>query len=1532
MNAKNIEDIYPLSPMQQGILFHSIYSAESGLYILQESYELHGNLDVAAFEQAWQQVITRHSILRTAFVWENVEQPIQIVGKQVKLPLQKYDWRGLSLTEQQNKLQTFSQAEKQRIFKLAQAPLMHLSLIRLSENVYQFIWSYHHLILDGWSLSLLLKEVLIFYKAFHIGQNIHLERSRSYRDYIAWLQQQDRSQAQKFWQQYLHNFTTPTLLSVDQRSNSLVTPTQNYAQQNIQLSTATKITLQSLVRQHQLTLITLLHGVWALLSHRYSGEKDLVFGSTSSGRPLGLIGAESMIGVFINTLPIRVQVNPEDFLIPWLQQLQNQQIELLQYDYSPLVEIQGWSEVPKGLPLFESILISQDYQVDSSSPADNSDLQILNVSSNDDETNYPLSVSVGTRSKLQISISYDCQRFDNPTITRMLEHLQTLLVEISNNPNQKLKDLQILTPVEEHQLLVEWNDTKAEYPIDKCIHELFEATVERTPDAVAVVFEDQQLTYRELNVKANQLAHYLRSLGVKTEEIVGICVERSLEMAIAILGVLKAGGAYVPLDPAYPPQRLAYMFSDASVSVMVTQNNLLTKLSEYQEKLICLDTDWEKISGESQENPVIGVQANNLAYVIYTSGSTGKPKGVMIEHQSLVNLAAATTVKYKMGAGDRILQFASISFDVAAEEIYSCFICGGTLVLRTDEILASVSMFMENCRNRQITVLDLPTAYWHLIVSELANGNLTLPESLRLVIIGGESALPEKVAIWQKQVGNYPQLINAYGPTEATVNATCCNLSTTEVNGQEVPIGYPISNVQVYLLDQYLQLVPVGVPGEIYIGGAGLARGYLNSPELTEQKFIANPLKTGTKLYQTGDLGRYRPDGTLEFIGRIDEQVKVRGFRIELGEIESILVQHPTVCSSVVVLREDEPGSKRLVAYIVAQPEQLLIIDQLRRFLENKLPNYMVPSAFVVLEALPLTPNGKVDRQGLPAPDTRPELEAAFIAPQTTVEKQLAQIWAQVLGLEKVGVNDNFFALGGDSIISLQIVSKANQAGLHLTPKQIFKYQTIAQLATVVGISNEITTEQGLVTGSIPLTPIQHWFFAQNLPDVHHWNQSLLLEVRQPLDLGLLKEVVRLLLGHHDALRLHFTQDEKGWKAVISPPSEEIPLTRFDFSHLSSPEQETAIAAAADQIQASLNLSAGPLVKIAYFNLGAERSSRLLWVIHHLAVDGVSWRVLVEDFQTAYQQLSQSQTIHLPVKTTSFKHWSEKLQEYAHTPALHSEIDYWQKAVKSVTPLPIDYPGGENTNATARTISVSLGRQETQALLQDVPVAYRTQINDVLLAALVQTFAQWTGQPSLLIDLEGHGREEVSEDIDLSRTVGWFTSIFPVLLDLEKASNPGELLLTVKEQLRNIPQRGFGYGVLRYLSDRQEITAVQPEVVFNYLGQLDQVLPESSLFQLTQEYGGIEQSLQSRRTHLLELNGSISQGRLQMNWTYSENLHRHSTIEKLAQGFLAALRDIIAHSQSSDAGGFTPSDFAEFQQSQWNQSDLDAIAAVIRGM
>jgi amino acid adenylation domain-containing protein len=1063
INKQNIEDIYPLSPMQQGMLFHSLYAPDSGIYFQQMICTLRGNLEVAAFEQAWQKIVEKHSIFRTAFIWESLNKPVQVVYKQVKITVENDDWQGLSEQEQQEQLKVFLESDQQHSLQLSQPPLMRLHLIKLDKNTHQFVFSSHHLLLDAWSLPLVFNDLLNFYEAISQRETIRYQSPLSYRHYIAWLQQQDQELAEKFWKQKLQGFTAATPLTVEKLLPKTENSNINYGEQQIQLTVSATEALQSFARQNRLTLNNLVQATWGLLLSRYSQESDVVFGVTVSGRPPSLLGVESIVGLFINTLPMRVQVSAETKILDLLKDLQAQQIEWEQYSYSSLADIQGWSNIPRGTSLFESILVFESNTLKTGLKSNHESLDLDNFRGVE-RTNYPLTVVAVPRQQMLVRISYDTNRFDDGTITRLLGHFQTLLEGIISNPEARVSQLSLLTEFEKQQLLIDGHNSEVDYPVDKCIHQLFEEQVERTPDAVAVVFECQQLTYNELNCRANQLAHYLQSLGVKPDELVGIGVERSLEMIVGILGILKAGGAYVPLDPEYPQERLNFMLEDSQVKVLVTQAKLVESIPQHQAQLICLDTDWEKIAQNITSNPESGVKPDNLTYIIYTSGSTGKPKGVLVNHANVVRLFAATDSWYHFNSQDVWTLFHSYAFDFSVWEMWGALLYGGRLVIVPYLVTRSPESFYELLCQEKVTILNqTPTAFRQLIqaeesvkgdisplLREVGKDSVTETDlSLRLVIFGGESLEINSLQPWFDRHGDQlPQLVNMYGITETTVHVTYRPLSMADVNSTASVIGRPLPDLQVYLLDQYLQPVPVGVPGEMYVGGAGVAKGYLNRPELTTERFISSPFEHSNKLYKTGDLARYWPNGELEYLGRIDNQVKIRGFRIELGEIEALLASHPQIWETVVLVWDDTAGDKRLVAYIVPQPEITIIIDEIRQFLKAKLPDYMVPNAFVILAALPLTANGKIDRRALPPPESGSEVSDKYVAPRTPMEEILVTIWSEVLKVEKVGINDNFFELGGHSLLATQLVAQIrDRLKIELPLRQLFNSATLAELA-----------------------------------------------------------------------------------------------------------------------------------------------------------------------------------------------------------------------------------------------------------------------------------------------------------------------------------------------------------------------------------------------------------------------------------------------------------------------------------------------------
>ncbi|MEE8584259.1 MAG: non-ribosomal peptide synthase/polyketide synthase, partial [Acidobacteriota bacterium] len=1565
-----VEDLYPLSPMQQGMLPQSLYQPHE--YVVQNTCRLEGKLQAEHFKQAWRQVIERQPILRTAFLWEGLGEPLQLVQRRAGPHWEEADWRQLSVQEQREKLADLLADDCNAEIDLTRAPLMRFHLIRLDEQVHQFTWTVHHLLLDGWSSPRVLRQVVAAYHGLCSGRPPAQEPLAPFREFISWLGRQDPARSESFWRRYLAGFTEATPLAVADGSPADFADGPSAGPLECKTALPEEVTadLEALARRRHLTINTFLQGAWALLLHRYSGCREVLFGVTVSGRPGDLPGVESMVGLFINTIPLRMPVTDSEPLLAWLPQLQERHFKGDQSGHVPLSQIQKWSEVPAGRPLFESLLVFENYPSaetpQGANIASETGLRVRQVRAAE-QAHFPVTLLAAPGDCLSLMLRCQAGRLAPDAARRMLRHFKALLEAMVTVPESRIGELPWLSRAERHQLLQEWSGTTAGYPRHSSIQQLFGQQAKARPDRVALAGGEVQLSYAELDRRSECLALYLQQLGAGPEMPLGLCLERSAELITAMLGILKAGSSYLPLDPSYPLERLSFMLEDSGAALVLTQQSLSGSLPSYGVWSIALDQEWALIE---QSEGALGepfFHPCQPAYIMYTSGSTGRPKGVSIPHRAVVRLVRNTNFARLDGA-QTLLLLAPISFDASTFEIWGALLNGARLALfpAQDPTLDELSAQIEG---QGVTTLWLTAPLFHLMADQMPQALGRLDQ----LLAGGDVLFPALVK--RALRAGTGRLINGYGPTEGTT-FSCCFPVNGEADGQRsVPIGPPIANSSAWVLDSGFKPLPQGVAGELFIGGDGLARGYLNSPALTAQRFVPHPFERGQRLYRSGDRVRWRRDGVLEFLGRLDRQVKIRGFRIEPGELESVLNSHPSVGQCAVMVLAAEDGGKRLVAYVSGRNQEAGIRNQeegertvrgsqfavgspetepgtrklepgttpffrspsappslqpqtLRSFLQQRLPGYMIPSEFVLLDSFPLTPSGKIDRGALPEPDGAEGQQDRYRAPRTPSEALLAEIWAEVLRVERVGIDDNFFELGGDSILIIQAISRANRAGLNLSTKLFFENQSIARLAPLAGLAEAPLQAQGPVSGEVPLTPVQHWFFEHHQADPHHFNQAVLLEVEERLDAGLLDQAVRRLLSEHDALRLRFSRQGSEWRQFYAAAGESgRACCELDLSALRQPRRAGALEAAAGQLQASLQLEEGPLMRTAFFKLADGQAGRLLVIIHHLAVDGVSWRILLEDLEAACRQLLDGRPARLPRRTTSYQRWSQRLGEYASTEELTRQSDYWLDGLaEAACDLPLDFPEGENSNEAAASAGFRLSRQETQSLLQEVHRAYRTRINDILLASLAQSLSGWAGEGPMLIDLEGHGREDLFEGLDLSRTVGWFTSIFPVALQAAAEPDPAGLIKAVKELLRNVPGRGIGYGVLRYLTPdatlQERLRALpQARISFNYLGQLDQALPRQSLFRPAAEGTGESVSRRGQRRYLLDVHGRIRQGRLRIEWAYSRNLHRPATIEALAARHAEALRGLIRHCLSEEAGGYTPSDFdlAGLGQSQIDQ-------------
>jgi len=1492
----------PLSFAQQRLWFLDQLEPGNPVYNIPWAMRLTGQVNIDALQASVNDLVARHESLRTVFG--------SALGKAHQTVLPNVDI-AVELTEAGTRDETEIEARlfelSRDAFELDKAPLMRMHLLRINDDDHVLLLVLHHIISDGWSIGVLYQELTTLYAGHCRGKPAQLPMLPvQYADYALWQQDWAESPAQQqqldYWKTQLAGAPAILELPTDRPRGS--TQTYNGAFVEKVLPAAIHDGLRQLSRQEGATLFMVCLAAFNVLLSRYSGQTDISVGTPIAGRRHSEL--DSLIGFFINTLVMRNDLSDEPSFAECINRIRETALAAFAHQELPfekLVDELHPSRDMSHAPLFQTAFIMQNTPWDQSAELQN--LRVEPIELDYGVAKFDLSLVMAERREgLLVHFEYNTDLFDAATIERMTGHFETLLLAVVSDASAPVSRLPLLTAGERQQILYDWNDTAAEYANDSCIHTLIETRAEEQPDAPAVLFRTDTLSFADLNARANRLAHYLIGKGAGPGTIIGISLERSPDLVTAILAIFKTGSAYVPLDPNYPNERLEWMLTDTAAPLLLTQSTLLDELPVHKAESICLDTQSDKFATQPDHNPETGATADDIAYVIYTSGSTGKPKGVMIRHQGVCNLADAQQRAFGLGPDDRMLQFASISFDASIFEIVMGLQVGAAMVLAPQDDLLPGEPLLEVLQRHAVTAVTLPpTALTQLPPAQLPD--------LHTITVAGEACPPELMQNW---ASNKRRFFNLYGPTESTVWASY----TRCIPGERVTIGKPISNARLYVLDEHQQPVPVGVPGELCIGGAGLARGYLNRPELSAEKFLADPFRDedDARIYRSGDLVRFLPDGNIEFLGRIDHQVKVRGFRIELGEIENALGEHPDVSETVVLARGAELASRQLVAYLVPRAGCELSLTDLRAHLQERLPEFMVPAAFVSLDEFPLTPNRKVDRDALPEPEEhRLTQESEYVAPRTAAEIALADIWQAVLNLDQVGINDNFFELGGDSILSIQIIARAAQAQLHLTPKQLFEYQTIAELAVAAASERKITAEQDLVTGPVALTPIQAWFTGRGPVDAHHFNQSQLLESPQDLDRNLLNQALNLVVEHHDALRLTVDTQASPWTQAQTDHGSCDLVRLVNLRALKREDQSRHTLALANALQAGFDLEQGPLIRALLFKRSPELPDQLLIAVHHMAVDWVSWNVLLQDLQTAYNALLADEAVQLPLKTSSFRAWSEKLAGWANSDELHTEIAHWTgQNWAGAGNITCDKDTDANDEASARDVTVWLSEDETRQLQQELPRAWRAQINDVLLTGVARAIGNWTGGDAVAINLEGHGREDLFDDIDLSRTIGWFTSLYPTLLPTTPDADMSVALANVKQHLRDIPNKGLGYGVLRYLASSSQTRAAmaeipEPQIGFNYLGQLDQVAGTEGLLRPCFEPRGKEQSPRAERPHLLDVAMAVVDGRLQIAVIYSDNRHTQDTASHIANDIAGSLRRLIEDCAGSEAQVWTPADF-----------------------
>lgn len=1512
---------FPLTPAQRQIWIHSQLGEDaSRAYHEQKVFELFGPFDTEAMRAAVSDLVLQHEALRTVF-----DESGQFQSAQPSLPAH------CDVTDIVLDAQAYTEAlatAARETFDLCAGPLLRVHVYLRGHDHFAVQLVVHHIVCDAIGMAALFRDLEAAYDARRSGRVPTFPASMQYSEYAALLRGASERMADREvgWLAQF-NGSTPLVLPTDRPRSLLISNTA--ATSRLTLSSALVLRLKDCSRRNGRTVLMTLLGGWLLTMHRIADQHDLLVGISSANRPFP--GSDSMVGNCVDVLPIRSRVNAATRVGSFLEQVRASLLNAYEHDVFSYAQLSTKINVPRGQgipPLISVTFNLEPPRRDRGRTGRFADLRLEPVPKSGGFAKFDVAVdAIDVGDEMLIECTFNADLFDRATIDRQLSCFSRILEQIADGVDVPVFELSLLNAEERRLIVDRWNDTALPYPGDRCIHELFEEQVARTPNAVAVTFGTCALSYAELDARANQLAHMLRAMLIGPEARVGIRLERSLELMIALLGVMKAGAAYVPMDPAYPSERCAYILEDAGASVLLTQQNLLDDWSVPRGvTVVSIDEPTTRLAlGDQLVNtPKTRVTPENLAYVIYTSGSTGRPKGVAMHHRGVSNYLDWGVRAYGAASGHGAPVFTSMAVDLTITNLLPLF-TGRTVHLLPED--NPVEALAEVLRNHpgfgpvKITPLHLSLLTPYLDAEDARAATHTL-------VVGADFLPAEPTIFWQDHAPQV-RLMNEYGPTETVVGCSAYTLPPGRHRQGAVPVGGPIQNLRFYVLDPGLQPVPIGVPGELYIGGTGVARGYLGRPGITAERFVPDPFgEPGARFYRTGDRACWLEDANLLILGRTDHQVKIRGYRVELEEIEAVLRQCPAVSQCVVIARTDQAGERRLIAYVVGDVDA----QTLRRHAQRILPDYMVPNAFVLLQALPETPTGKLDRNALPAPEFTSQ--ESYVAPTTPEEIALSGIWRELLRVERVGVTDNFFALGGDSILAIQIATRARRMGLHVRPRQLFEHQTIAELAAAAGtVAADAAASHPRPDGPVPLTPIQAWFFEQSLARPSHYNQSVIWDIDSTLSNSRLEEALQLVIGQHDALRLRFRRRASLWEQWhVSNAG--IALERVDISALPEDEQRQLQEDMIDQRHASLDLERGPVARAVLFDAGA-RGRQLLVILHHLVVDSVSWRTLREDLERTCAQMEAGTVVDLGPKSASFQQWAVALSRYAASGGVLDELAYWTS--KPIPRLPVDGEH-ESIEADSRTVTVHLNEAETRALLQELHITYDVRAHDAFLYALAEALSAWTNSAQVAVTLESHGRQEdLDTTLDLTRTVGWFTSAYPIVLDVERGGSVGDRLSRITQQLEAVPRQGVGYGILRYLSPddnvrRALVASGDPELSFNYLGHVDAGIGPDARFRLAGGRRRRRSAPVNRRTHRLEVNVGISGGCLHASWTYGERVYCPDTIERLAASFLTALLELLPQSRRLASGRRTHPDFplaalepAELETVLAGRADIDDL-------
>ncbi|WP_306373041.1 surfactin non-ribosomal peptide synthetase SrfAA [Bacillus subtilis] len=1469
------QDTYPVSsPQKRMYVLQQLEDAQTS-YNMPAVLRLTGELDVERLNSVMQQLMQRHEALRTTFEIKDGET-VQRIWEKAECEIAYFE----APEEEIERIVS----EFIKPFKIDQLPLFRIGLIKHSDTEHVLLFDMHHIISDGASVGVLIEELSKLYD----GENLEPLRIQ-YKDYAVWQQQFIQSELYKKQEEHW-------LKELDGELPVLTLPT-DYSRPAVQTFEGDRIAfsldagkadaLRRLAKETDSTLYMVLLASYSAFLSKLSGQDDIIVGSPVAGRTQADVSR--VIGMFVNTLALRTYPKGEKTFADYLNEVKETALSAFDAQDYPLEDLIGNVQVQRDTsrnPLFDAVFSMQNANI--------KDLTMKGIQLEPHPferktAKFDLTLTADeTDGGLTFVLEYNTALFKQETIERWKQYWMELLDAVTGNPNQPLSSLSLVTETEKQALLEAWKGKALPVPTDKTVHQLFEETVQRHKDRPAVTYNGQSWTYGELNAKANRLARILIDCGISPDDRVGVLTKPSLEMSAAVLGVLKAGAAFVPIDPDYPDQRIEYILQDSGAKLLLKQEGISVPDS-FSGDVILLDGSRTILSlplDENDEgNPETAVTAENLAYMIYTSGTTGQPKGVMVEHHALVNLCFWHHDAFSMTAEDRSAKYAGFGFDASIWEMFPTWTIGAELHVIDEAIRLDIVRLNDYFETNGVTITFLPT--------QLAEQFMELENtSLRVLLTGGDKL--------KRAVKKPYTLVNNYGPTENTVVATSAEIHPEEGS---LSIGRAIANTRVYILGEGNQVQPEGVAGELCVAGRGLARGYLNIEDETAKRFVADPFVPGERMYRTGDLVKW-VNGGIEYIGRIDQQVKVRGYRIELSEIEVQLAQLSEVQDAAVTAVKDKGGNTAIAAYVTPESAD---IEALKSALKETLPDYMIPAFWVTLNELPVTANGKVDRKALPEPD----IEAGsgeYKAPTTDMEELLAGIWQDVLGMSEVGVTDNFFSLGGDSIKGIQMASRLNQHGWKLEMKDLFQHPTIEELTQYVERAEGKQADQGPVEGEVILTPIQRWFFEKNFTNKHHWNQSVMLHAKKGFDPERVEKTLQALIEHHDALRMVFREENGDIVQAYQPIGES--KVSFEIVDLYGSDEEmlrSQIKILANKLQSSPDLQNGPLLKAEQYR--TEAGDHLLIAVHHLVVDGVSWRILLEDFASGYMQAEKEESLVFPQKTNSFKDWAEELAAFSQSAHLLQQAEYWsQIAAEQISPLPKDCETEQRIVKDTSSVLCELTEEDTKHLLTDVHQPYGTEINDILLSALGLTMKEWTKGAKIGINLEGHGREDIIPNVNISRTVGWFTAQYPVVLDISEA-DASAVIKTVKENLRRIPDKGVGYGILRYFTETAETKGFTPEISFNYLGQFDSEV-KTDFFEPSAFDMGRQVSEESEALYALSFSGMIRNGRFVLSCSYNEKEFERATIEERMERFKENLLMLIRHCTEKEDKEFTPSDFS----------------------